>query len=73
MKFASAIFPAILLTIASQAHAFCQIGDTQQCTVNGVPGIRQCDPRTHQFWPVLSQRSGYPEDHHRREFRASDH
>jgi glucuronoarabinoxylan endo-1,4-beta-xylanase len=51
MKFASAIFAAISLTMTSQAHAFCQIGDTQQCTVNGVPGIRQCDPRTHQFGP----------------------
>jgi O-glycosyl hydrolase len=49
MKFASAIFAAILLTITSQAHGFCQIGDIQKCIVDGEPGIRQCDPRTHQF------------------------
>lgn len=52
MKFARAIFAAILLTVTSQAHAFRQIGDTQQCTVNGVPGIRQCDPE-----PINSARA----------------
>jgi glucuronoarabinoxylan endo-1,4-beta-xylanase len=49
MKFASGIFAAILLTMTSQAHAFCQIGDVQKCIVDGKPGVRQCDPKTHQF------------------------
>jgi len=49
MKFASAGFPIIFLAMTSQAYALCQIGDTQNCTVDGRPGIKMCDPHTHMF------------------------
>src|SRR5262245_22658135 len=49
MKFASAGFSIILLAMTSQAYAFCQIGDTQNCIVDGKPGIKVCDPHTHMF------------------------
>src|SRR5262245_19708169 len=49
MKFASVGFPIILLAMTSQAYALCQIGDTQNCTVDGRPGIKVCDPHTHMF------------------------
>jgi glucuronoarabinoxylan endo-1,4-beta-xylanase len=60
MKFASAILAAILLTMTSQAHAVCTLGDTQQCTVNGEPGIRRCDPETHLFGPCSTDVSDFP-------------
>jgi O-glycosyl hydrolase len=53
MKFTGVVFAAILLATTSQVHAVCLIGDTQQCTVNGAPGIRQCNPHTHLFGPCV--------------------
>lgn len=49
MKFTSIEVAIILLTMTSQAYALCQLGDTQNCTVNSRPGIKVCDPHTHMF------------------------
>jgi O-glycosyl hydrolase len=60
MKFESAIFAAILLTMTSKADAFCQPGDTEKCTVNGKPGIAQCDPKTGLFGSCSTDVLGVP-------------
>jgi hypothetical protein len=39
MKFVRVAFTATLLAMTSQAHALCEIGDTQECTIEGKPGI----------------------------------
>jgi glucuronoarabinoxylan endo-1,4-beta-xylanase len=49
MKFSRIAFTATLLAMTSQAHALCEIGDTQECIIKGKPGIQQCNPHSHRF------------------------
>jgi hypothetical protein len=44
------MWPAVIFfAMTGQAYGFCQIGDTQNCIVNGKPGIQVCDPNKHQM------------------------